>query len=70
MMKMKSTLEEKLDLDEILSSRGLEDENPDWETVFEDTPDLYNKIEEVSNLQMQGSDVFLSAFAMLKIFSA
>ena len=68
MMKMKSTLEEKLDLDEILSSKGLDDENPDWETVFEDTPDLYNKIEEFSNLQMQGSDVFLSAFAMLKRF--
>ncbi len=69
MMKMKSTLEEKLDLEEILSSKGLDDENPDWETVFEDTPDLYSKIEEFSNLQMQGSDVFLSAFAMLKRFS-
>ncbi len=68
MMKMKSTLEEKLDLEDILSSKNLEDENPDWETVFEDTPDLYNKIEEFSNLQMQGSDVFLSAFAMLKRF--
>ncbi len=68
MMKMKSTLEEKLDLDEILSSRSLEDENPDWETVFKDTPDLYSKIEEFSDLQMQGSDVFLSAFAMLKRF--
>ncbi len=68
MMKMRSTLEEKLDLDEILSSKSLEDENPDWETVFKDTPDLYSKIEEFSNLQMQGSDVFLSAFAMLKRF--
>ncbi len=68
MMKMRSTLEEKLNLDEILSARSLEDENPDWETVFKDTPDLYSKIEEFSNLQMQGSDVFLSAFAMLKRF--
>lgn len=68
MMRMKSTLEEKLDLDEILSSKSLEDENPDWETVFKDTPDLYQKIEEFTDLQMQGSDVFLSAFAMLKRF--
>jgi len=68
MMRMRSTLEEKLDLDEILSSKSLEDENPDWETVFKDTPDLYSKIEEFSQLQMQGSDVFLSAFAMLKRF--
>ncbi|MFC2116081.1 tetratricopeptide repeat protein [Bacteroidota bacterium] len=68
MMKMKSTLEEKLNLEDILSSKGLDDENPDWETVFEDTPDLYSKIEEFSNMQIQGSDVFLSAFAMLKRF--
>ena len=68
MMRMRSTLEEKLDLDEILSSKNLEEENPDWETVFKDTPDLYSKIEEFSELQMQGSDVFLSAFAMLKRF--
>jgi tetratricopeptide (TPR) repeat protein len=68
MIRMRSTLEEKLDLDEILSSKSLEDENPDWETVFKDTPDLYSKIEEFSQLQMQGSDVFLSAFAMLKRF--
>ena len=68
MMKMKSTLEEKLDLEEILSSKNIEDENPEWETVFKDTPDLYSKIEEFSALQMEGSDVFLSAFAMLKRF--
>jgi tetratricopeptide (TPR) repeat protein len=68
MMKMKSTLEEKLDLEDILSSKSHEDENPEWETVFKDTPDLYHKIEEFSALQMEGSDVFLSAFAMLKRF--
>jgi hypothetical protein len=68
MIKMKSTLEEKLDLDEILSSKSIDDENPEWETVFKDTPDLYNKIEEFSMMQMDGADVFMSAFAMLKRF--
>jgi len=68
MMKIKSTLEEKLDLEDILSSKSIDDENPEWETVFKDTPDLYHKIEEFSALQMEGSDVFLSAFAMLKRF--
>jgi tetratricopeptide (TPR) repeat protein len=68
MMKIKSTLEEKLDLEEILSSKTIDEENPEWETVFEDTPDLYGKIEEFSMLQMEGADVFLSAFAMLKRF--
>ncbi len=68
MMKIKSNLEEKLDLDNILSVENFEDKNPDWKKVFKDTPDLYDKFEEFSMMQMEGSDVFLSAFAMLKRF--
>jgi len=68
MMKMKSTLEEKLDLDNILSSKTFEDKNPDWETFFKDSPDLYKKIEDLSMMQIEGADIFLGAFAMLKRF--
>jgi tetratricopeptide (TPR) repeat protein len=68
MMKIKSTLEEKLDLEDITSIKNIEEKNPEWETVFKDTPDLYAKLEEFSALQMEGSDVFISAFAMLKRF--
>ncbi len=68
MMKIKTKLDEKLDLDNILSIEHFEDKNPEWKKVFEDTPDLYNKFEEFSMMQMEGSDVFLSAFAMLKRF--
>lgn len=68
MMKIKSNLEDKLDLDNILSVENFEDKNPDWKKVFKDTPDLYDKFEEFSMMQMEGSDVFLSAFAMLKRF--
>ncbi len=68
MMRIKSTLEEKLDLEDLLSMKNIEEKNPEWETVFKDTPDLYSKLEEFSMLQMEGSDVFLSAFAMLKRF--
>ncbi len=68
MWKLRSTLEEKLNLDDILSSKSMEDKNPDWETVFEDSPELYDKIEEFSNMQLEGSDVFMSAFSMLKRF--
>ena len=68
MWKLRSTLEEKLNLDDILSSKSIEDKNPEWETVFEDSPELYSKIEEFSNMQLEGSDVFLSAFSMLKRF--
>jgi tetratricopeptide (TPR) repeat protein len=68
MMRIKSTLEEKLDLEDISSIKNIEEKNPEWETVFKDTPDLYAKLEEFSALQMEGSDVFISAFAMMKRF--
>jgi tetratricopeptide (TPR) repeat protein len=68
MLRMKSTLDEKLNIDDILGSAGTEDKNPDWKTVFKDAPDLYSKIEAFTNMQVEGSDVFLGAFAMLKRF--
>jgi tetratricopeptide (TPR) repeat protein len=66
MIRIKSRLEEKLDLENLLSSINPEDKNPEWETFFKDSPDVYSKLEEFTNLQMEGADVFLSAFAMLK----
>ena len=67
-MKIKSKLEEKLDLENILSSKIISDKNPEWETYFKDSPDIYQKFEEFSALQMEGADVFLGAFALLKRF--
>lgn len=67
-LKIKSKLEEKLDLDHITSMKSFEEKNPDWENFFKDSPDVYQKFEEFSNLQLDGADVFLSAFAMLKHF--
>jgi tetratricopeptide (TPR) repeat protein len=68
MIRIKSKLEEKLDLENLLSSMNSEDKNPEWETFFKDSPDVYHKLEEFTNLQMEGADVFLGAFAMLKQF--
>ena len=42
--------------------------NPDWEEVFSDSPELLEKLEEFSKMQIEGSDVFMSAFSMLKNF--
>lgn len=69
MMKIKPRLEDKLDLDSLMSDEFMEDKNPDWEEFFKDTPDLYEKMQEFTNMQMEGADVFWSAFAMLKHFS-
>jgi tetratricopeptide (TPR) repeat protein len=68
MIRMKSKLEEKLDLENLLSSYNAEEKNPEWETFFKESPDAYNKLEEFTNLQMEGADVFMGAFAMLKHF--
>lgn len=68
MIRIKSKLEEKLDLENLFTSTHSEDKNPEWETFFKDSPDVYSKLEEFTNLQLEGADVFLGAFAMLKHF--
>ncbi|TLX74951.1 tetratricopeptide repeat protein [Labilibacter sediminis] len=67
--KMQPNLRNKLDLDEITGEKSLEDENPDWEDFFKDSPELMSKLEELTELQMEGADVFLTTFKMLKHFS-
>jgi len=69
MVKYQPMLRDKLDLDSILSDDYMEDKNPDWERVFEDAPDLLDKLQEISKLQLEGADVFMSAFSRLKHFN-
>jgi len=68
MKKMQPKIEENLDLENIVQDQFLEDKNPDWEKVFEDSPDLFDKLQDFSQLQLEGSDVFMSAFSKLKNF--
>lgn len=68
MQKLKPRLEEKLELDNIFKDEFGEEKNPDWETFFEDSPDLLNKLQEFTEMQMDGMDVFMSAFSQLKSF--
>ncbi len=66
--RIQPNLRKKLDLDNMLSDALSEDKNPDWEDIFSDSPELINKLEELSNLQMEGADLFMSTFKMLKHF--
>ncbi len=68
-VKMQPNLRNKLDLDNMISDKFNEGENPDWEDFFQDSPELMSKLEELSELQMEGADVFLNTFKMLKHFS-
>lgn len=66
--KFESMIREKLDIENLISDEFIEDKNPDWEQIFEDRPDLLNKIEKMSEMQMEGLDLFMGTFAMLKNF--
>jgi tetratricopeptide (TPR) repeat protein len=68
MMKMQPLIEKKLDLENIVPDKFFEDKNPDWEKVFEDSPGLLDKLQDFSKLQIEGGDVFMSAFSRLKHF--
>jgi len=68
MSKIQKRIYDKMDIKDIIPDALQEDKNPDWENVFQDSPGLMDKLEEMSMLQMEGSDVFMSTFAMLKQF--
>ncbi len=67
-IKFNEDLNEKLDLESLMQTGESLDKNPDWEKYFDSQPGLVRKLEELTNMQMEGVDVFLSAFAMLKAF--
>ena len=66
--KLKPRIEEKLDLDNILPTDKYEEKNPDWAAMFSDSEEIFKTMEELTKLQMEGADVYMSAFANLKHF--
>jgi len=67
-IKLRSELEDKLKLDDLLSKESFDSKNPEWQNVFKDVPDVYQKLEQFSKMQIEGSDVFMGAFSLLKHF--
>ncbi|HUS87560.1 MAG TPA: tetratricopeptide repeat protein [Bacteroidales bacterium] len=65
---LRPKIEEKLDLENLLPEDLFEGKNPDWSDMFEESEDIYKTMEEFSKLQMEGADVYMSAFANLKHF--
>lgn len=68
LQKLTPKIEEKLDLENLFNDQSIDDKNPDWENILGDSPELLGKLEELSKLQLEGNDVFMSAFSMLKHF--
>jgi tetratricopeptide (TPR) repeat protein len=66
--RMQPDIVAKLDLDNILGKDTGDDRNPDWSDMFKESEEIYKTMEELANLQMEGSDVYMSAFSGLKNF--
>ncbi len=45
-----------------------EERNPNWKDLLDEVPGLTDKMKEISEMQMEGADVFLGTFSMLKTF--
>ncbi len=67
MMKISPILRKKMNLEDWKQEPGEEDKNPDWQEIFEQTG-LDEKMKEMSRLQMEGSDIFMTTFSGLKSF--
>jgi tetratricopeptide (TPR) repeat protein len=68
MQKMMPKISDKLKLDEVVDIPEEEEENPGWKEMIDEVPGLFEKIERFSKMQMEGADVFMGTFSMLKRF--
>lgn len=67
MMKLTPIIGKKIRLDEWMGESSIEDKNPEWQKILDDSG-LTNKLQEFSNMQMEGADVFHFTFSTLKSF--
>ncbi len=68
MKKMMPRIEDKLQLNDLGDDEDMEGKNPGWKDMIEEVPGLFEKIEKFSKMQMEGGDVFMSTFQLLKRF--
>lgn len=68
MKKMMPRIEDKLQLGDKEEDDDMEGKNPGWKDMVEEVPGLFEKLEKFSKMQMEGGDVFMSTFQLLKRF--
>ena len=66
-MKISPMLKDKMDADSLLNSDEWGEENPDWQEMLEQSG-VSDKLKELSELQLEGADVYMSTFSLLKNF--
>ena len=67
MMKISPKLENKIQIDELFGETGFDEKNPEWQNLIEESG-LSDRLQEFTDLQMEGADVMLSSFIHLKDF--
>ncbi|WP_436416526.1 tetratricopeptide repeat protein [Petrimonas sp.] len=65
MMKLSPMIGKKINLEEWMGETGLEEKNPEWQKIIEDAG-LTDKLQEFTDMQLGGADVFHSTFSNLK----
>jgi len=66
-MKISPMLKDKMDADSLLNSDEWGEENPEWQELLEQSG-VSDKLKELSELQLEGADVYMSTFSLLKNF--
>lgn len=67
MMKLSPMIGKKIKLDEWMGETGFDEKNPEWQNILEDSG-LTDKLKELTELQLEGADVFHSTFSNLKSY--
>ena len=65
--KITPKLKDKMDVENLLDSDDWEEMNPQWQEMIEESG-VSEKLKELSELQIEGADVYMSTFSMLKNF--
>ncbi|MDR0812036.1 MAG: hypothetical protein LBN23_07205, partial [Paludibacter sp.] len=67
LIKLAPQIKSKMEAENILQSEDWEEENPEWQEFIENSS-VGEKLQEISELQVEGADVYMGTFATLKIF--
>lgn len=68
MIRISPNIRNKLNFESLMDEGQPDDRNPEWQEIFNESPGLLGKMEEMAKMQIEGADVFLSSFSMLKSF--
>ncbi|GHT64237.1 hypothetical protein AGMMS50239_21590 [Bacteroidia bacterium] len=67
MMKINPLLNKKIRMDDLFGETGIDEKNPEWQNLIEESG-LGDRLQEFTELQLEGADVMHSSFLHLKNF--